>query len=1365
MKSSSIAVLRFRRVFINHLRKIASHVAGVTVLLILSVLLEARSAMPQLPALNDVRIQASTTSSFDFEFRPAGWQIDTLRDGSSTCSRFDFPDAIVDSKPGAFQIPYKVVVLGIPVGSRVQVEATPGPYTDLRNVDLARVLELQRNEEGVEYWRMPPAAVTDAGFQPVALATADEPAMFRYQQIVRIKVSPMQYDAATKTVRRYESLAVRVRFIGGKQSAPSLETSQIAAAAKVDEFYAGILANTTVARSFREKPARSVLRSTSSVSTGSTLAAGQLYKINIRSEGLYRITGQFLASRGIALADINPATLQMFNNGGRELPRTLNASRPQGLEEIAIWVEDGGDGRFDTNDYILFYGRGVDGFEYNPTTGQAVHYLHHYAFDNVYWLTWGIANGKRMATQQLQPTAGATVATDFRDRFYNEQELRSLYGSGLDWFGWLFTNDAASRTRTYRFTLTDVVAASPARFRFAFIGWVSANHQFNMTLNEAPLHSTSFFGQFLLRTAQVDKANALRSGENTLAITYTPSIDEGQCFIDYFEVAYDRVLRVQNNMLAFDGRTGGSVTAYQVENAGGLWFFEVSDYRNVKRLNPAQIQFSGTQALFADSTGAIVPRRYLAASPNASAVNDLQLDAPSSWRTPDHSAEFVIITHEDFYSDAMRLKSLRENLLTDDPLKTEVVKIQDVFDEFSGGLYDPTAIRDFLKYTIENWQEAPQHVLLFGDGDHDPKNILDKADKNWLPTYQTTGEFDEISSRTTDHWFTYVAGTDAIMDMAIGRIPARTPQQAKDYVDKVIAYLDPSQTAFGVWRNTLLFAADDDLRPRYPGGEAVESIHIEDTERLAENSIYTPQVFDIRKLYETEFPGVQSASISGIRKPAATEALIREINTGALIINFVGHGAPDIWTDERLLTLASDYDKIQNGPRQAVWVTATCDFGRFDNPTEQSFGENIVLEAGRGAIAMLTSSRKVFAYQNGEINRAYYRALFSTPNIATPLGLALMRARIITGQTVNDEKFLILGDPTIRPAMPRHPAQITGIEPDTIKALSLMTVRGTVMRNGDAWNDFNGQVYVEALDSRRPVRYQSAANTISYMLPGNAVFRGAAPVTDGRFSLQFFVPKDITYGGSSGRFNIYFAGQNTDGNAAVLNLPVGGGSQNFVDQAGPEISIGFAGVEDFAPGGVVGLNPVLKVTIFDSLSGVNITGEIGHKVTLALDGDVENKIDLTDLFNYDSGSYKRGSLLYQLTDLSEGRHTAQIKAWDNFNNSGAASVEFTVLPQDRLTLSEVMNYPNPFRNETSFTFVASRDAEVAVKIFTLSGRLIRTIEATPVAPGFNAILWNGEDGDGDTPANGVYLYKLIATSNDGGRVLRAESIGKMVVAR
>jgi len=1317
----------------------------------------------------DLQIHASTAANFDFDFRPIAWSIDTLANGNAAAYRFNFSDAIMDEQPGTLQIPYKIIVLGIPYGSRVQVDATPGPYTEWRDLELARAPEFRPDEELGE-WRQAAAAPASSassaspGFYPAELATTDEPARYRYQDVVRIKLAPLQYDAVTKTLRRYESLSVRVRFIGGKTASSGFA----AAAAPPDPFYDGLLANSAVAQKFR--PARPITK----FGSLSTAAAGPLYKINVRSEGLYRITGQFLASKGINLADIDPATLQMFNNGGREVPRDLALPRPQGLEEIRIWVESGNDGRFDASDYILFYGQGVDGFEYDKNTGQSSHYLHHYAFDNVYWLTWGAAAGKRIAPRPAAPSSGVPVVTDFREQYYLEQELRPLYESGLNFYGWLFTNDAVSRTRTYRFNLTEAIAGGTAQFRFALLGWSeSTNHHFDIKLNDAPLHTVDFFGRSRLRLFNAAKVGGLVAGENKLEINYTPSTVIGQAYIDYFEVAYDRALKAANNTLGFNGRTGGGLHAYQVQDANGLWFFDVSDYRNVTRLDPATIQSSGSQAIFADSAGAVVPRRYLAASPSATEITNLQADAVSNWRAPEHSADLVIITHEDFYSEALRVKSLHENLLTDDPRRTEVIKIQDLFDEFSGGLYDPAAIRDFLKYALDSWQKAPEYVLLFGDGDHDPKNILDNSDKNWIPTYQTP-DFNEIDNRTTDHWFVYIASRDSlssndtVMDMAIGRIPVRSAQQAKEYVDKLVAYVDPNQTAYGQWRNTLLFVADDDIVKGFVRID--ERIHTVDTEDLANN--YTPQEFDIRKLYLTEYPGVQSASISGIRKPSATEALLREINTGALMVNYVGHGAPLIWSDERVLNFTTDFEKIQNGARYSFWVAATCDFGRFDNPKEQSFGEEIILTPGRGAIATLTSPRLVYAQPNATFNKQYYRALFSgTSEFTVPIGLALVQARARTSFTLNDEKFHILGDPTMRLAMPRHTALVTSVEPDTLKALSVMTVRGAIQKSGAPWADFTGEIDVEALDSRRLVRYQSAANTtIDYRLPGNAVFRGKAPVSGGQFTAQFFVPKDITYGGSFGRINLYFSGAGSDGakadgNGYRDNLPVGGTALNFSDQAGPEISIGFAGEEDFSPGGVVGLNPVLKAIVFDSLSGVNITGEIGHKITLAIDGDTENKTDLTELFNYDTGSFKRGTIFYPLEGLSEGRHTVLLKAWDNFNNSSTASVEFTVLPKDQLTLSEVLNYPNPFRNETTFTFVSTLEAEVRVKIFTLSGRLIRTLDPFIARPGFNMIPWNGEDGDGDTLANGVYLYKLIAASGNDGGALRAEAIGKLVVQR
>jgi len=467
-----------------------------------------------------------------------------------------------------------------------------------------------------------------------------------------------------------------------------------------------------------------------------------------------------------------------------------------------------------------------------------------------------------------------------------------------------------------------------------------------------------------------------------------------------------------------------------------------------------------------------------------------------------------------------------------------------------------------------------------------------------------------------------------------------------------------------------------------------------------------------------------------------------------------------------VLNLSSDFDRIQNGEKQALWVAATCTFGKYDMVDRQSFAEHLVLAPRRGAIAVLATAREVYGNLNARLNQVYYDFLFEHENhLSARLGAAMMWARAQTGQTENDEKFHVLGDPSLRLAIPRYSATITSITPDTIKALAVMTVQGKITRDGADWPGFNGTARLEALDAERDVRYQSPGQfTIAYALPGNSLFRGEVPVKDGAFTAQFFVPKDITYGGQTGRLNVYFWNDQTDGNGYRRQLPVGGTAGSFVDRAGPRVDIGFAGAEDFRSGGIVGVNPVLRAVIHDSLSGVNITGEIGHKITLSLDGRNDDKIDLTDLFNYDAGSYTSGTIRYPLTNLAEGRHSVEIKAWDNLNNSSAATVEFTIQPQDRLILSEVLNYPNPLRRATTFTFGLNLAAEIRIKVFTLSGRLIRSLEEFNASRGFNMVEWDGRDADGDELANGVYLYKIIAAAPSDAS-LRAEEIGKLVVQR
>jgi hypothetical protein len=1322
-----------------------------------------------LAAENDARLVQATNRQVTIAYQMSDFQLQPLQLGSELAMRPHFKDAVTINTPSAPDLPTRVFVLGVPPGAQVEVSVIPGTPEELSDIFVSPVPIKEPADDLTRFRYTPDPQIYGRDvYYPGELYRVDPPAQFRQQTVVRVQVMPVQYNPVTRQLRLYRDLQIVVRFIGGQL--PNAQTLSPTLSAPLreaeEEFYRELLLNYEQAKAFRQPRQRQLAR-------GANLQIdGPLYKIAIRQEGIYRIDGQALSRSGINLAEVQPATIRMFNNGGRELPRDMRAPRPQGLIENAIYVSDGGDGRFDANDFILFYGRGVEGFAFDSTTGLASHYLNHYGFDNYYWLTYGGNAGLRMAERSPLPVAGLSPAANFREYAFVEEERVTIYESSQTWFGALFNNQNDSKS--YKVQLTDPVSESTLSMRFAFYALGSGSHQMTITFAGQTLDELSIPGDFY-RTFDVPKPGGLAHGENELLLKYRGSSEAAEVYIDYFEMSYDRLLKLVDGALTFNGRVGAGPFAYTLSNADAntFWLFDVTDFSQATRLPAQNWQVNGAQVTFADvgSPGKI-PRRYIAATPTAfKGIDRLTRDEVSNWRTPDHTADMIIIAHEDFLrrnssteSDEGplgKLKELREGKPEGERLTVEIVNIQDVFDEFSCGMYDPVAIRDFLKYAYENWQQQPMFVLLVGDGDYDPKNIIAKADKNWIPTYHTT-ELDHLGNRVTDSWFTYVDGTDTKMDMAIGRIPARSFADVEAYIEKIIKY--ETQLIFGPWRNTVIMVADDEY-----GQSGVpaswETAHIVDTETLI--ALNTPKFFDVKKVYLTEYSAVQSASISGIRKPAATEALLRLINNGALLINYTGHGNEGVWSHERVLDMPTELRRIQNGDRQALWVAATCTFGKYDIPDKQSFSEELIFAAGRGAIAVLATARDVFSSSNAALNQHYYTHLFkNSRQISSRIGTAMMVARAETGATQNDEKFHVLGDPSLRIAIPRYSANLLSITPDTIKALAVMTVRGKVQRDGGDWPDFNGFIRLESLDSRRDVTYQSPGGfSIRYVIPGNSLFRGEAPVRNSLFEVQFFVPKDITYGGQFGRFNLYFWNHAADGNGYRDNLSVGGTLGSFADQTGPQIQIGFVGADDFRSGGTVGMNPVLRAVIADSLSGVNITGEIGHKIMLTLDGGENDKIDITNLFSYDSGSYTRGSVVYQLDNLSEGRHTVEIKAWDNLNNSNSTGVEFVARQQERLALYEVMNYPNPFPNQTAFTFDLNLEADVRVKIYTLSGRLIRTLELPNAQRGFNMLPWDGRDEDGDELANGVYIYKVIAVQRQSGEVMRAEEIGKLVVQR
>lgn len=1288
-----------------------------------------------------VKIIASTNASLTVDFYLTNLQDDSVKIGGKLFHRFFFFGATDGLQRGP-DVPAVILPVGIPPHARVRVRVLEAQSESFPNADIVPRMSWKKID-GVyqSFYKLPDNYFEANHFVPRALVEVFDTGFMEDAFIARIHVNPIQYNPAQHIIKIATKIRFRIDFQGGETG----RRFQVDGALQDLSTYQNAVINFDQARKWIfSTPHKSLQKRTG------YLNGRIFYKFPVYEKGVYKITGKYLKDNGINISTIDPKTLKIFNNGGKALPRGLYAPRPDSLLENAIAVSDGNDGHFDENDYLLFYGKGVSGWDFDPKDGVRPwkHYINPYTTQNIYWITFndGIP-GKRIQTVSAAPNASLPERTEFEEHMFWEEEHYNILHSGMVWFG---MNFLGQEEKSLSLLFPDLISDSPVNFIFQMYSPSGGKQHISLYLNSQLVSSKEFYA-YTLKKVSVPNVTGAKAGENSLSIQYDGKSPTSQLYLDWVEVDYRRRLALKDGMLFFNTPADGISYQWIVSGVkeSSAMVLDVTDFQNVRllkdwTLSQQKLRFSLT------SPGQNRPLKLAVVESKAfKTPGALIKDEPSDWRNPQNGADFLIISHGDFYNAAMGLKNLRE---THDNLATTVVKIQDVYDEFSGGLFDPTAIRDFLKYVYFHWEKRPQYVLLYGDGDYDYKNILGQADENWIPAYEDSS-LDEYSTLTSDDWYASVNGNDLLVDYAIGRIPCQTTDQAENVLNKIIDY--ESNPNFAPWRNQVTIVADDEFGD-VSKGNVNETIHTRDAEDIAEH--YYPALYDKNKIYLTEYPMVLDAAASGRRKPAAENDFVEKINQGCLMINYLGHGNERLLAHERVLQVSKDLPRIQNAGRLAFWVTATCAFGRYDLPDEQSMTEQLLTEADNGAIALLSSARDVFASQNASFNKIYLRKLFVKPNKTLRIGKALQLAKIASSNGTNDRKYWLCGDPTLSLATPKLEVELGKIYPDSLKALSKILVTGTVLKNGAPATDFSGRVYLKAFDSKRPVTYVTAqGSSIHYILPGRPIFRGEEDVTNGRFSIRFIVPKDISYGGNLGRLSAYIWNTDIDGTGYKDGITVDGTAKGLVDNTGPKIEIGFKN-QNFLDGDLLGNDPVMEATLTDEQSGINIAGDIGHKITFTLDKEAATKRDVTDYFQYDVGSYLSGKLEYPLRNISVGTHTAELKAWDNSNNSSTKTVHFTVTPQDRLIVQKLYPYPNPFRKSTTFSFEINRQADITVKIYTLSGRLIQTLPPFAASVGFNIIPWDGHDGDGGELANGLYLFRFEAHTAKQ----KLEKIGKLI---
>jgi hypothetical protein len=1102
----------------------------------------------------------------------------------------------------------------------------------------------------------------------------------------------------------------------------------------------------------------------------SPFAQGDWYRISVTDAGMYKLNFDYLRKLNISISDIN--SIRLFGNGGLIIPDNNTDPRPDSLVEIPRLVVRKNSSGIDTADYIVFYGCGVRGWSYNAYDKNFQHYINPYTDTNYYFFTVSQGTAGRQMDSIVSANSASTSVQYFQEKIFNEKEQTNLLNTGKRWAWSEFSG--INNTYTYYNSLPGIVSNTQVNYAFNFMRRSPSTDYLYIFENGKQLQQsqsamgaatsmsigeTDPYAEDLLVTATGGLPQP-DSSRSVVKIQMTINDQTSETWLDWLEIYYQRKFEGLNDALLFTTPdTIGSIQ-YTVSNLSSeVRVFDVTDPNAVKQIIFSQ---TGSSSTFQLQQTARNVRNIAVIGKNGymvpSAAVKVEKFTPNNLHDFQDQIDFIIISPTEFISEANRLRDHRQ---LHDSLNTLVVDIHQIYNEFSGGLPDPLSIREFLKYTQDNWAyPKPRYVLLFGNGHFDYKNIS-TTQRNWIPPYETEYSFTTFDSYPSDDKFV-ILGSSNSYALAIGRFPVRNLNDAAIMIDKVISYetapLDP-------WRNRITFVADDGKTSEGDDG----SLYTDHSEAISENDAL--KSYEKNKIYEVAYSTVNSGG--GRRKPDVNKAIVDAFNSGTIITNYIGHGNNRLWAHEAVFTREGDLPQLVNKDRLTFTATATCSFGWYDNPSEISAGELLVTMEQGGAIADFTASRVVNDGPNFTLDMSLFNYLLqrNSDGQFLRIGDACLLAKSINSDQQNTNKFHLFGDPTVRLLIPKDTATVDSINGFSIatnntikiKSLGLARIAGTMKRNNVVMSSFNGEGALQLFDSQKEMSIVDGVGTFNFKLNGSLLYRGVVSITNGHYGAVVPIPKDVTIG-KNARISMYAWSGQSDGTGSTENVMIDGIDTTIArDTVGPVIAV-YLDTISFHPGGVVKSNPTIIVQLEDE-SGINTsTVGVGHQLSATINNP-ERTFNLSNNYSSSPDNYKKGEARYQLQDLSDGKYTLHVKAWDIQNNSSEAETFFEVHSADDFAVLNAVNYPNPFSNSTTFTFQRTSfdPIDVEIKIYSIAGRLIGNINAQNIVENFVRIPWDGKDNDGNALANGVYFYKLIARDKNVQRT--SETIGKLAVMR
>jgi hypothetical protein len=1327
-------------------------------------------------AIADIHVTESTAGRFSFSWEMRGLKIVDSLGKPSSLSFADYNVDLGDS--GQAAIPARSFLVGVPPKGQISISFTA---LSVKTIKLKNPLRLRKTDPRIV--RHP-----NLRFSEQWISDA-RPRNFGRLQAQQFIIKPFIYNAKNQTVEVLQKAQGTITFPASQQTGARAPTT----GSDYQKMVSRLLLNYSVASAWT-KPAQTLLKR--QVSQEFPLAPTKpmiTFQIGdghdsinegaIKENGIIKIMGKDII--GLLGSSLPMSQLALYGSHKGELPVIAPGmgDLPDGVTEIPLMRFDlNGNGLVDSNDYILAYVTGGSDWAFDTGSGHYYYNLNRYEDYRHYWLT-SKTMGAAASLSRMMPVSAlaAKNLTSFQNHIlFKEPLYLSLSGGnpaeqeegGLDWY-W----QEISPQFTYQAVLPQIDTMGPVQLKFNI-----DNPANIVTFAEAPVcttcdstqwHTVNYTGNRTLKI--IASATELRQ----LEFKYMTDLDMSS-----------------NNALTVFSPESAGIVRYTLANVPNerVYIIRIGPSETLQLIDTIQGQ-TGTSYSWTDTAGkgiryficrqsAFQPAPSLnaqaAMQSSAMAIHDLRAaNNPSANR-----ADYMVITHPNFMGPAQQLVNHKKNIGRF--AEPKVIDIMDIYREFSGGVIDPAALRNFLIYVRSQWGLHPDYVVLMGKGNYNYKQIGITE-----PVYIPVAEY---PSQCIEDYFAYLDEGDdpstdrATPDIFIGRLPCTTPAQAAQMVQKTIDFDNPQTADFGAWRDRVVLVSDDDMQGSQP--DPLGDQHQQSSDAIGDLIGSLRPSADIHKVNLFEYPWNEI-----YYKPEARAALLDDINSGAAFVNWFGHGSNTLWADEHILD-PDALANLHNSKEYPLISSFSCCVGHFDQPQptySPSLAEDMIFAPGSGAIATIAATRQAFAADNQDLATAFFGDMFDSTQTGVTFGQAYASAKC---QVLSDNSkiYAMFGDPSLCPVNSMRSVSLdiinkAGASIDTLKALQSITVRGSIRMNtgaidanyGSAGKPASVQITILNPNYQTTRKDGGTQSNPTYEMPGSPVFSGLVSIKNGTFEQAVYLPRKVTFNTPGAQYFpkvIAYTWQDSDNALGQKNIVFSGSmplDSTASDTGGPVIAIrplldqtissSAQAVQALTSGAIQAILPFSCEIDVSDPSGLDVVGTGPDEgLTMEIPGEVSRQ-SINSKFSFSQGSFTKGSAIINFTQnmLPSGTYTMTITAQDLVGNVSRKNFTLVVSQTQSLAMSQVFNFPNPMKMgaSTAFYFTLSYNSGVTstIKLYTLSGKLLRVFNSA-----YTGEVFDGRDQIGNLLGPKVYLYQVTAVDNSQAQPVTVKSpIQKLVV--